>query len=159
MAEILNEKIPTLAEGMKLASESEDPTECLKKLIAKDKRWINILGYAINPTNEYKMGLPEGEPNYKRNRSKYGLPEMDALQLHDKLYVLYNQKTPLKNRENIFIDWLERVGEDDAEMLIAIKDKRLHKVYKRVSEFKMVNALGWDEEKYRELKKKFANPN
>jgi hypothetical protein len=155
MVQQVNEKLPTFLEGMEAASKAEDPEQYLKEWIAKDKRLVNVFGYAMNP--KFSMGMPDGAPPYKKSDVPLGLAEVELLHLWNKLYILYNPDLPQYKKEEHFITWLEKMNADEAELLIAIKDKRLHKVYKKVSEFKIVGALGWDPEQYRQMKQSVGN--
>lgn len=150
MTEVLNKKTPTFGEGMEAAAKEDDPEAYLKSMIAADKRWVTLLGYAMNP--KYKMGLPDGEPPYKPSQAPMGLAEFHLLQLADKLYVMYNPQLPQYKKEEIFIGWLEKLNPTEAKLLVAIKDKNLHKIYRKVSELKIVSALGWDADQYRKMR-------
>lgn len=152
MAEILNYKKPTFAEAMLAASKSKDVVAYLKERIAEDPRFITLFGYALNPN--FTTGLPEGAPPYKPSDAPMALAEIELLHLAPKLYVLYtNEARPIRKEENL-VSWLEKLNPTEAEMLIAIKDKKLHKIYKKVSEYKIVEALGWDVDMYKDLKEK-----
>lgn len=150
MGQQVNEKLPTFAEGMAAAAASEDPEAYLKAWIEKDKRLVNILGYAMNP--KYIMGIPDGTPPYRKSDVPMGLAEIELLHLWNKLYIMYNPQLPQYKKEEHFISWIERMNATEAELLIAIKDKRLHKVFKKVSEYKIVGALGWEPEQYKAMK-------
>lgn len=146
----VNEKLLTFAEVMEGASKADDPEAFLKECIKKDQRLVTVFGYAMNP--RFKMGMPEGNPPYKPSDVPLGLAEVELLHLASKLYVLFNPQLPQYRKEEHFITWLEKMNATEAELLIAIKDKRLHKVFKKVSEYKIVGALGWDPEQYKAMK-------
>ena len=68
--------------------------------------------------------LPEGTPPFRANK----FDEPKALHLEVSKFYLFieggnNNLKPVK-RENLFIQMLERVNEDDANLLIAMKDKK-----------------------------------
>lgn len=157
MAEQLNNKSYTFAEGMAEAAKAEDIVQFLKDWIAKDPRVTAVLGYAMNPN--FKMLVPEGVPPYKKSNAPMALAEIELLHLHNKLYIMYSPESPQYKKEEILIGWLERMNPTEAELLVAIKDKRLHKVFKKVSEYKIVEALGWSAEQYKEMKDKVAKGN
>ena len=46
----------------------------------------------------------------------------------------------------MFIRLLEGLHKDEAELLCAVKDKRLHLVYKGLSTQVVSEAFGWDED-------------
>jgi hypothetical protein len=150
--EILNKKLPTLLEVIRGANESDDPVGYLKKAISEDSRIVNMLGYATNPTS--KFPLPEGIPPYIPTESPIGLAEVELLHLYNKLYVLFNQGTPKAKKEHMFIQWLEKMNPEEAEILIAIKGQDLSLLYPNITEYVLVDTLGWDRKMYESLKKK-----
>ena len=56
-----------------------------------------------------------------------------------------NDKLPQFKREDMFIQMLEGLHESEAELLINAKDKRLHQVYKGLSDAAVKEAFGWDD--------------
>lgn len=150
--EILNKKLPTLIEVIRVANESDDPVEYLKKAISEDKRIINILGYATNPTA--KIPLPEGIPPYIPSELPVGLAEVEILHLFNKLYVLFGNEMPKHRKEQMFIQWLEKMNADEASLMIAIKDQNIESLYPKLNEYVFVDALGWDRQMYQNLKAK-----
>jgi hypothetical protein len=46
----------------------------------------------------------------------------------------------------MFIQMLEGLQESEADVLVAAKDKRLHQVYKGLSEPVVLEAFGWNED-------------
>lgn len=110
-----------------------------------------ILGYCFDPRVEFS--LPPGD-----------LPEDSvkfAAKAEDLQGALYNRarmldhvlKTPLNktkqiDRERIFLQLLEGIDRDDAELLISIKDKKLPKKYSKVTKKIVAEAFpgiakGW----------------
>jgi len=81
----------------------------------------NILKYMCDPT--IKFLLPEGTPPYKASIFKE--PKALLAEAH-KIYLFVEGGNPnikpLK-RERLFIDILESIDKEDAELLIAMKDK------------------------------------
>lgn len=152
MAEVLNEKLPTFLELLKKANESNDPVSVLKQGMDKDQRVLTVLGYAMNPN--FKMGMPDGTPPYIPGDSPLGLAEIEILHLANKLYVLYDNKMPKAKKEQTYIQWLEKMNEDEAKLMILIKDKKLHEAHQNLTEDVFIAALGWSKEQYENLKKK-----
>ncbi len=149
--EILNKKLPTLLEVIRGANESDDPVSYLKKAIADDSRIVNMLGYATNPTA--KIPLPEGIPPYIPADYPLGVAEVEILHLFNKIYVLFGN-TPKHKKEQTFIQWLEKMNEDEAKLLIAIKDQDIQSLYPKLDEYVFVDALGWPRQTYENLKAK-----
>ena len=71
-----------------------------------------------------KFLLPEGKPPFKPNQ----FDEPRALHLEVPKFYLFaeggNPNLKQIRREQLFIQMLENVNEDDAELLIAMKDKK-----------------------------------
>jgi len=83
-----------------------------------------ILQGAFDPT--VKFLLPEGIPPYKPNN----LVDQEHILINEARKLQYfvdgfHELTPSK-REMMFIEFLERVAPKDAELLCAIKEKKLH---------------------------------
>jgi hypothetical protein len=81
--------------------------------------------------------LPEGAPPFKKvdgNQNEYhrGYLHAEARKLG---YLVEQPKQNLNKikRENIFITILESLPGPEADMLIAAKDKKLHKLYKGIT--------------------------
>jgi hypothetical protein len=83
-----------------------------------------ILRYTFDPTIEWL--IPEGEPPYKKNTEKYN---EDAFYREIRRLYLFikggNDNLKAMRREVLFIDMLEALPEDDAQLLIAMKDRKL----------------------------------
>ena len=48
-------------------------------------------------------------------------------------------------RETLFVQMLEGLHKDEAQVVIQAKDKSLHRVYKGLSDVVVKEAFGWDE--------------
>lgn len=142
MTEVLNKKNPTFLEILQQANASDSPIQSLKQAMQEDQRVTAILGYALNP--KFKMPLPEGIPPYIPSESPLGLAEIELLHLSNKLYVMYNKETNRARKEQMFIQWVEKMNAEEAKILIAIKDQELHKLYDKLTEDVFIDAMGWD---------------
>lgn len=140
-----------LSQILETANKDENPSQYIRNEIKKDSRIVPLLGYLANP--KFKLDFPEGAPPYKINEDDVALTEFDVLRLHDKLYILYNFQTPRAKREQNFIQWLEQMSEPESKLLIAIKDKDLTPLYPTLTEYVIVDALGWNRDEYDKLKK------
>ena len=63
----------------------------------------------------------------------------------DKKYKQANPKLQATQRERMFIRLLEGLHKDEAELLINVKDKKLHRIYKGVSSEVVKKAFDWDD--------------
>lgn len=109
---------------LKFTSELPNDEEKIKCLQANERVVKEILRYAFDPS--VKFLLPEGAPPYKPSPEKYN---EDAF-YHEvrKLYLFIeggNNDLKPARREFLFLDVLQAIHPDDAELLIAVKDKKL----------------------------------
>lgn len=99
---------------------TQDKIDTLKKV---DSLAIRIMLQAAYDPN-VKFLLPEGAPPYKKNE----LVDQEHIFLKEANYVTYfidgfhPNLTPMK-RESMFVQFLERLAPEDAEMLVQAKDK------------------------------------
>ena len=109
-----------------------------------------ICQWAYNPS--IKSMLPEGSPPYVANEAPEGTEHMLLRTEGDKLWHFVstdgkpaNPNLQATQRERMFIRLLEGLHKDEAELLINVKEKRLHQVYKGVSSEVVKEAFNWDE--------------
>lgn len=125
-----------VCEILEAASKLKSKQERAEVLKASDSFALrSILQLAFHPG--LKPALPEGAPPYKRvvehqNDYHRGHLHVEARKL------TYMVEQPGHNlnrikRENIFITILETLPGAEADMLIAAKDKKLHKLYKGIT--------------------------
>ena len=98
-----------------------------------------LLEYAFIPEN--KMDLPPGEPPYKPDAAPIGMSPANLRMEMKKLYVFKRADLKPIKREQLFIDLLENVHPEEAKLLIAVKDQKLSKLYKKVTR-KVVEGAG-----------------
>lgn len=154
MNERLNEKHVTFYELLKNASEHKDPVSYIKGQIAKDKRIVDILGYAFNP--QFKMPMPEGNPPYIPSQHPIGVAPLEILNIYNKLYVMFNKDAKQFHKEGILVKWMEDMAPEEAELMVHIKDQTLDKAFKQLPLSVFLSILGWDEAKYIAIKKNGA---
>jgi hypothetical protein len=93
--------------------------------------------------------LPEGDVPYRENDAPEGTEH--TLLGHEvrKLYHFIKGGNPALNqnkREMMFVQMLEGLHKDEAELLIAAKDKSLHRKYKGLSDNVVKEAFDWDDD-------------
>ena len=110
-----------------------------------------ICQWSFNPKIESQ--LPSGTPPYIENEAPEGTEHMLLRTEGNTLwhFVKTNGKSADPNlqstvRERMFIRLLEGLHKDEAELLCAVKEKRLHQVYKGLSTQVVLEAFGWNEE-------------
>jgi hypothetical protein len=110
-----------------------------------------ICKWSFDPKIESE--LPSGTPPYIANEAPEGTEHMLLRTEGDKLwhYVKISGKSADPNiqstvRERMFIRLLEGLHKDEAELLCAVKDKRIHQMYKGLSTQVVTEAFGWNED-------------
>ena len=123
---------------------NEDPK--LLSTVYKDNAALRyIFEYAFVP--EKKFELPEGDPPYKQDAAPIGMSPANLYQEVKKFYVFCRKDLKPIRRETLFIQLLENVHPDEAELLLAIKDQTLHKKYKKLTKAQLIKAGFLPEEK------------
>jgi hypothetical protein len=91
-----------------------------------------IFQYAFIP--EQKFDLPEGSPPFKEDPAPLGMSPANFIMETKKLYIFTKAKELNKVRkEHLFIQLLENIHPSEAKVLIAVKDQKLNKIYKKVT--------------------------
>lgn len=99
-----------------------------------------IFEYAFLP--EKKFELPEDEPPYRPDAAPIGMSPAILTQELRRFYVFLRKDLKPIKREALFISLLESVHPSEAELIIAIKDQKLHKKYKKITR-KLVEEAGF----------------
>ena len=104
-----------------------------------------IIKASFDPKIEW--AVPEGNVPFKRNQAPAGTEHTVLAYECRKLWHFIkgadNQTAQFK-KETMFIQMLEGLNENEADVLVAAKDKRLHQVYKGLSEPVVLEAFGWN---------------
>lgn len=106
-----------------------------------------VLKSSFDPNIEWD--LPEGDVPYTPNESPEGT-EHNML-VHEARTLFHyikggNPQLTTNRRENMFIQMLEGLHQSEAELVVAAKDKALHRKYKGLSANVVKEAFGWTEE-------------
>ena len=94
-----------------------------------------------------KWVLPEGAVPYKPNDAPDGTEHTLLSQEAKRLYHFIqgaDNVTPRAQKENMYIQMLEGLHRDEAEVLVYAKDKILHQKYKGLSHEVVKTAFGWN---------------
>ena len=106
-----------------------------------------LLKAAFDP--KIKFDLPEGNPPYIKNEAPAGTEHTSLASEARKLYHFVvggnNQITKLK-KETMFIQMLEGLHGDDAEVLMAIKNKSLNNAYKGLTANLVKETINWNDD-------------
>ena len=126
------------------AKTKDKKVEILKEYDSEPLRMIIKSSFDPN----IKWVIPEGDVPFKRNESEEGTEHTLLFKEARKLYNFIeggNNTIPRFRKENMFIQILEGLHSSEADLLIAAKDKRLHQVFKGLSENVVKEAFGWND--------------
>ena len=96
-----------------------------------------------------KWVLPEGSVPFRPNEAPEGTEHTLLVQEAKKLWHFIegaDNQTPRMKKETMFIQMLEGLHKDEAEVLIVAKDKKLHQKFKGLSDNVVKTAFGWDDD-------------
>ena len=96
-----------------------------------------------------KWALPFGEVPYIQNEAPEGTEHNNLSYESRKLYHFIeggNNKLTQNKRESMFVQMLEGLHPDEADILVAAKDKILHQKYKGLSVNVVKEAFDWDDD-------------
>ena len=137
ISEILDKVSKLKTKKEKIAWLKEQNTDGLRMVIKSSfdpkKRWL----------------LPTGDVPFTRNDAPAGTEHTDLHMEAKKLYHFIeggNNTITQSKRENLFIQMLEGLQEDDADVLVAAKDKSLHRKFKGLSDNVVKEAFNWTDE-------------
>ena len=106
-----------------------------------------VLKSSFDPRIEWE--LREGDVPYTPNEAPEGTEHNMLVHEARTLYHYIkggNPKLTQNRRENMFIQLLEGLHRDEAELVVAAKDKSLHRKYKGLSSNVVREAFGWTED-------------
>jgi hypothetical protein len=92
--------------------------------------------------------LPEGPVPFKPNDAPEGTEHTILASEARKLYNFVkggNGALNQNKREMMFVQMLEGLHKDEADLIVAAKDKSLHKMYKGLSAAVVKEAFNWDD--------------
>ena len=106
-----------------------------------------VLKSSFDPRIEWD--LPEGDVPYTPNEAPEGTEHNMLVHEARTLYHYIkggNPQLTQNRRENMFIQLLEGLHQSEAEIIVAAKDKGLHRKYKGLSANVVKEAFGWTED-------------
>ena len=136
-SEILDKVHKAKTKDKKVAILREHKTDSLKMLLKA----------AFDPKIEWVF--PEGEVPYTPNEAPAGTEHTVLAQESKKIWRFIkgaDNVTKQHQKENMFFQMLEGLHESEAKLLIAAKDKRLHQVYKGLSQQVVKEAFDWTDD-------------
>jgi hypothetical protein len=126
----LTERFPhqTIAEifkEIKAAKNRKDRIELMQKQ-KNNQAFLSILRLQFD--SRFKFALPPGKPSgLAENKIEPGMGQLGLEQYYKKLYLFLEGTTNIKQykRESMFLSVLEALDKEEAELLVAVKDKKL----------------------------------
>lgn len=110
--------------------EINDNPELLKQRVG-DSSFTVLFKHAFNP--EFKFLLPEGEPPFKKDAAPIGMTYGNLRQELRTFYVFCRADLKPAKRESLFIQLLENIHPTEAELIVAVKDQELTKLYPNIT--------------------------
>ena len=139
---------PLLSEVLQKVHNAKTKAQKINILRENDSPALrSICKWSFDPAIESM--LPEGAPPYVPNEAPEGTEHTKLSTEHTKLYhYIKGGNDSLQNtrREMMFVQLLEGLHQNEAELLINTKDKKLHQVYKGFSSAVVKEAFGWNDD-------------
>lgn len=133
-------------------------TEILKELnddpkladtVYKDNSYLKTI-FKHAYLAEFKFNIVSGTPPYTKNAKPMGLAETNLLFEMRKFNIFIRKDLTKLKMESLFISLLEMLHEDEAEILIAIKDQKLNKLYRRLNKKFAIEKGYIEDDKFQE---------
>ena len=122
---------------------NDDPSKIQK--YKDDSSIRSIFQYSFD--KRLKFLIPD-EVEYKKNTGIIGLTDLNFYQVVRKFNIFTRKDVSDKKRLEIFIQSLEGISEEEALIMIAIKDQTLHMMYPNITG-KIVSKYGFVETGFR----------
>ena len=139
---------PTVHEIFTKINNAKDKTGKIAILKQFDNQAMRqLLKAAFDP--KIKFDLPEGNPPYIKNEAPAGTEHTSLAAEAKKLYhfvVGGNNSINKLKKETMFIQMLEGLQEDDAEVLMSIKNKNLNNTYKGLTANLVKETFNWTDD-------------
>ena len=138
---------PLLSEVLKKVHNAKTKSKKIEILKEHDCDALRmIMKSSFDPNIEWV--IPNGEVPFTANEAEEGTEHTVLRRESRKLYHFIkggNNAIAGFKRENMFIQMLEGLHISEAEIVIAAKDKSLHKVYKGLSDNVVKEAFNWND--------------
>ena len=137
LSEVLTKVNNAKTKDKKIAVLKDNDSEALRMVIKS----------SFDP--KIKWVLPEGQVPFKANEAPEGTEHTLLSQEVKRFYHFIegaDNVTPRMKKETMFIQMLEGLHKDEADILIVAKDKKLHQKYKGLSDNVVKTAFGWNDD-------------
>ena len=143
---------PLLSEVLKKVHNAKTKDKKISILRENDSDHLRmVIKSSFDPNIEWVF--PEGEVPYKKNDVPEGTEHTVLRKECRKLFRFIkggDNTIPQFRKENLFIQMLEGLHESEAQLIIDAKDKKLHQVYKGLSDNVVKEAFGWNDQYIKE---------
>jgi|TARA_B100001093_G_scaffold454918_1_gene464635 hypothetical protein len=143
---------PLLSEVLKKVHNAKTKDKKISILRENDSDPLRmVIKSSFDPNIEWVF--PEGEVPYKKNDVPEGTEHTVLRKECRKLFRFIkggDNTIPQFRKENLFIQMLEGLHESEAQLIIDAKDKKLHQVYKGLSDNVVKEAFGWNDQYIKE---------
>ena len=137
LSEVLTKVNNAKTKDKKIAVLKENDTEALRMVIKS----------SFDP--KIKWVLPKGAVPFKPNDAPEGTEHTLLVQEAKRLWHFIegaDNQTPRMRKETMFIQMLEGLHKEEADVVISAKDKTLHQKYKGLSDNVVKTAFGWNDD-------------
>ena len=141
LSEVLKKVHNAKTKDKKIAILKEHDTDALRMVIKS----------SFDPNIEWVF--PDGEVPYQKNEAAEGTEHTVLRKEARKLFRFIkggDNTIPQFKKENLFIQMLEGLHESEAQLIVDAKDKKLHQVYKGLSDNVVKEAFGWNDQYIKE---------
>jgi hypothetical protein len=139
---------PLLSEVLKKVHNAKTKSKKIEILKENDCDALRmVIKSSFDPKIEWV--IPNGEVPFNANEAEEGTEHTVLRKEAKKLFNFIkggNNRIAGFKRENMFIQMLEGLHISEAEIVIAAKDKSLHKVYKGLSDNVVKEAFNWNDD-------------
>ena len=143
----IGENVQLMSEVLKKVNNAKDKPKKIAILRENASAPLKqVLKGAFDPSIEWD--LPAGDPPYIQNEApigtEHGLLRNEAKRLWHFVKGADPQTTKTQ-KETMFIQMLEGLHQDEAQLLLGMKSKTLNKMYKGLTESVVKEAFNWDD--------------
>jgi len=136
-----------LSEILQKVNNAKDKPKKIAVLRDNDSPALRMLCKGAFDPN-IKWAVPTGTPPYIANEAPKGTEHSLLKNESKRLWHFVegaDNDTTKTQKETMFIQMLEGLHKEEAELLINVKDKKLNKVYKGLTAAAVQEAFGWDD--------------
>tara|TARA_B100000242_G_C42835902_1_gene388282 strand:- start:142 stop:600 length:459 start_codon:yes stop_codon:yes gene_type:complete len=139
---------PSIAEVLKKVNNAKTKDKKIEILRKHDTESLRmVIKSSFDP--KIKWVLPKGAVPFKPNDAPEGTEHTLLVQEAKRLWHFIegaDNQTPRMRKETMFIQMLEGLHKEEADVVISAKDKKLHQKYKGLSDNVVKTAFGWNDD-------------